>query len=289
MIEGNDERNGGLPGDEWAALSDSVAAPAEAEFVQPPYDPDPPPCDDGGAELPPAIANSCPPPPAPLQTWIDWEEWARGCQLELTRRSADGWVRVHMDYSEGGPESFELVVTSRGEQQSVMRGGPFPSHLRCLAAVLSGLPGDTPPNLASNPTTSTFSLNTYPGSVELSGPFQGARLSVEFRLVGTRGQARLTLTRGDATLHLGTLEVGATACPEVSEPVCFLDEDDCSLARLQEAGELCPQPFSLNAVYYAGGELAIAATRQVAGHGGYPPEWHVVPLSRRVRARINAW
>lgn len=219
------------------------------------------------------IAASCPP-------FVDDVSWYEECEVQDTlARTPEGWLLLTSDRSEGGLETLFVHLDHR----EIFTGGFDGDSVDRVRELFAGHSDAAPANVITEVAGAEFSLNEYAPLVGLGGPLTPWLLWLEPVQDLDRPEWVLWLiARDDLTKHeLARRPANVTPC-DGGGWYCGPDEDECTAAQLRAEGRLCVQPIGIDVVAVHEGSLALMGTRQVAGHGGYPPMHWVVQLSERV-------
>lgn len=232
------------------------------------------------APAPRALAHSIV-PCAPLEAEGD-------CDLRASAAfdpSRGEWVTLGVDSSEGGPESITIAAHDGTNRRVLHEGDVSAGSLARARRIVRGyrnLP--EPTNLVEQRAIDQFSLNMFARLVSLRAPLDGWLLMTETTetvpeeevlvLVRGDGSDRRVLARRPASV--GSCDGGGFWCERLQR--------ECTLEELRAENRACAQPMSLDFVALAENGLLLAqGTRQVAGHGGYPPAAWVVSLPAELR------
>lgn len=232
----------------------------------------------------PAIGGAlatCPPPRGASDDAMG--EFYEGCLVRSMASWDDRehrWTILDVHASEGGIERIVVLTATADGESEVLATDLSPAALQRLRSVLRRARGRSA-NLVTEVVLTDFSLGQYAPLVSLGGPLAGMRLYLEtiadldapehvlWLLDASGGRTELSRRPAEHTPCDG----GGWWCEAAGA-----EEEECTPQQLRAEGRLCVEPWGIEGVAAAEGTLVVLGTRQVAGHGGYPPFHWVVRL-----------
>ena len=207
------------------------------------------------------------------------------CALESTAAwdaRTERWIVLDVDFSEGGPEHWALSSETASEARELGRGGVDRAGLAALPRATRGMERlAAPTSLVRRAATTEFSINAYAPLVELDGALDGWLLHLSTNADLDHPEHVLSLVRAadGQRVELGRRRAELSSC-DGDGWTCGDDGHDCEADELRREGRLCVEPLGISLVALSpdGRSLLVQGTRQVAGHGGYPPHHWVAAI-----------
>jgi hypothetical protein len=209
------------------------------------------------------------------------------CALASTavwNAQASQWIVLDVDYSEGGPESVQLVAAAPGTETVLATHaadragvGVIRRALRPYARLAA------PANLVTEAARVEFSSSEYAPLVALGAPLDGWLLWLSTNDDLDHAEHVLSLVnRADRrTVELSRQPAELTPCDGDGWTCEARPDEDCTAAELRAENRLCVQPRGIDFVGLSDdhASLLVMGIRLVAGDGGEPPHHWVAPIT----------